>query len=107
MAEPCLNCVIKHLSQAMIVHEEEVCMGYPEHVRRVIGHLGEASRESVGLYPELASNIREHRIRVMEDASYLPPYNNIMDYVDFLIVCEDKDLPIPELPESLRLKEPA
>jgi hypothetical protein len=103
---PCLDCVYKHLCQAMIVHEEEVFMGYPQHIRRVIGHLSEASRESMPHYSDLANVLREHRLRVRETPEYYPPYMALMDYVEAIIAAEDQKLPIPEVPDYLRPANP-
>lgn len=101
MREGCWNCVRKHVSQAMVLHEEEVCMGYPEHIRRVIGHLAEASSEVAEKNLSLAAAIRNQRLGAMEDITYYPPYNVILDYVDVLESCENNELTPPDLPEAL------
>ena len=99
---PCLDCVYKHLSQAMIVHEEEVPCGYPQHIKRVLGQLAEAGRECLPHYAALAQLIREHRLRVRETAEYYPPYAGLMDYVDVLIAAEEQELPTPAIPDELQ-----
>jgi len=104
--EACLNCVTKHVSQAMIIHEEEVPLGYPEHIKRVIGHLAEASRECVAQYPDMAAALREHRLRAMDDPDYVPPYMGILAYVDLLVECDNQDITIPEFPEDLKKPAP-
>jgi len=100
----CLDCVIKHLSQAMIIHEEEVPMGYPQHIYRVVGHLAEASRESVAEYPELAGVIRDHRLALLGGRTHVVPYTGLLSYVDIVIECVNKNLPIPAIPDDLELQ---
>ena len=99
--ELCLNCVRKHLCQAMVIHEEEVFAGYPKHIERVIGHLAEASREGFKKYPELSNVLREYRLRVMDDSDYLPPYKELLDFVAILTTCDNDNLPVPALPDTL------
>ena len=101
MDTACLNCVLKHLSQAMIIHEEEVPMGYPKYIYRVMGHLAEASRESVSEYPELANAIRDHRLALLEDREHRIPYQGLLHYTDTLLACLDANLPLPGVPEEL------
>lgn len=100
----CLNCTMKHLEAAMIVHEEEVFLGYPEHIHRVRGHLNEAARESLEEYPELAAVIRSHRLATLDDAKHMPPYMEMLGFVDLLVECENKSLPVPSVPEDLGVK---
>jgi hypothetical protein len=70
----------------MVIHEEEVPMGYPEHIRRVRGHLAEASRECVSRYPKLADLLRAWRRTLLEEPYvYVPPYDDILDYVEALV----------------------
>lgn len=102
----CLNCVLKHVSQAMIVHEEEVPMGYPQHIYRVMGHLAEASRESISLYPDLANTLRGHRLKLLEDRKHLPPYQGLLEYTDLVIACVDTNMPIPGVPTDLVVDSP-
>jgi hypothetical protein len=73
----------------MVVHEEEVPMGYPEHIRRVRGHLAEAARESVSYYPYLADLFRQWRRYLLEEPfKAVPPYDAILDYVDALVALD-------------------
>jgi len=60
MRKTCLDCVRKHLAQAMILQEESL-LGYPQHKWLAIGHLAEASSECVSRFPELANRIRDLR----------------------------------------------
>ena len=96
--KPCLDCVRKHLAQAAVLRDE-MFLGYPEHfdlawehltvaeacVRdavlrrwRLMGHLAEASDESVGEWPELASAIRDERLKFQEDPNYRPEFERLM-----------------------------
>jgi len=101
----------------MICHEEEVPMGYPEHIRRVRGHLAEAARESVSHYPHLANLFRQWRRYLLEEPfKAVPPYDAILDYVDALVALDEEgtasqrvyifkaldDDNSPEIPEDLR-----
>jgi hypothetical protein len=87
----CLECVHKHLEQAMVVHEEEVPMGYPEHIRRVRGHFAEAARESVSHYPRLANLLRQwRRYLLAEPFNAVPPYDAILDYVEALVALDEE-----------------
>lgn len=98
----CLDCVYKHLAQAMIIHEEECPNGYPKHIHRVIGHLAEASREIVEYSRDLAVEIRSQRVRVMADPAYMPPYEGLLDYVAALISADASKLPRPAMPIEIR-----
>ena len=73
MRDYCLDCVIKHLGQAFVTQIESQ-QGYPDHILLTIGHLAEASEEAFGVSPELAAEIRQHRLMVMEDNEYQVPY---------------------------------
>jgi len=48
----------------------EVKQGYPEHKWVVVGHLGEAADECAKKYPELAAEIRQHRLAYMQDVNH-------------------------------------
>jgi hypothetical protein len=85
----------------MILHEEEVPCGYPTHIYRVYGHLGEAAREAQPKYRELSTMLRGHRLKVRDTPEYLPPYKDICEYVDTLIAAEEQRLPVPAIPTEL------
>jgi hypothetical protein len=74
----CLACVRKHLAQALVL-AQEAQQGYPTHRWIAIGHLGEASDESVRDYPELAAEIREHRVGYMADPDYDVPFLELIE----------------------------
>lgn len=79
----CLNCVIKHLGQAYVLNIE-MENGYPEHCLGVIGHLAEATEEIYGVSLELASEIRQHRMALIEDDTYQVPYFELYNKVKIL-----------------------
>jgi hypothetical protein len=83
----------------MVVHEEEVPLGYPKHIRRVIGHLGEASRECLAEHRDFAALLREWRLVVMLKRA-VPPYDDLLDYVDIILLL-DEDTDFPEIPGEL------
>ena len=60
MRPSCLDCVIKHLAQAIVLMKESR-LGYTIHKWLAIGHLAEAEEESISKYPELAAKIKEAR----------------------------------------------
>jgi len=64
MRTTCLECVTKHLGQAIILAHE--VPDYPNHYMLAIGHLAEAEAESIQLYPEMQQSIREIRLSYME-----------------------------------------
>ena len=104
---PCLDCIRKHLCQAMIIHEEEVPLGYSEDMKRVIGHLAEAARHAVGKHLELAKLLREYR-KLTEHLDAVPPYVKLIDFVEVLMACDKQLLPFPDLPKDLvQVPEPA
>lgn len=57
----CLECVRKHLGEALY-HMEESFMGYPKHAMWAVGAMGHAASESLKAFPELANDIREARL---------------------------------------------
>jgi len=62
----CLDCVIKHLADAKILQEESL-RGYPEHILDVIGNLSQAEREIVVASSEIAEEIRQYRLLIIEN----------------------------------------
>lgn len=79
----CLLCVRKHLAQAAVLMDEAL-QGYPEHRWLAVGHMAEASAESVLAYPRLAAEIRKHRLKYMEDATYVVPIMDLIKKADSL-----------------------
>jgi len=66
--EPCVECVRKHVAQAVILLGESL-MGYPEHRWLAVGHLAEASEECLGIYPLVAADLRDKRLALMAGES--------------------------------------
>jgi len=64
----CMDCVKKHLSQAIILMQE-VLQGYSGdenmHKWLVVGHLSEAADEALEEDPKLANEIRKLRLKIM------------------------------------------
>jgi hypothetical protein len=84
MRESCLTCVAKHLAQASVLMTE-VQMGYPLHRFLVWGHLAEAEAESLAIYPDLAAEIRMHRLMYEENVEYKIPIMNLLQDVSDLM----------------------
>lgn len=62
----CAHCVIKHLAKAKINHEEAQ-LGYPDHLLDVVGNLAEAESEIFRIDRELADEIRQYRLLILND----------------------------------------
>jgi len=78
----CLDCVRKHIAQAMILLQESESPEYKNHFWLGIGHLAEAESESLSSYPTLANTIRDHRLSMMADRNYKPDLTNLFEIVD-------------------------
>lgn len=63
MRNSCLQCVMKHLAQAIILLTESK-LGYSINKWLAIGHLAEAEAESVKDFLELAIKIRDIRLKI-------------------------------------------
>lgn len=61
MRESCLACVLKHLSEAVVLMTEAK-LGYPCHKWYAVGHMAEAESESIMDFPQVANRIREFRL---------------------------------------------
>lgn len=85
MRKYCLDCVIKHLSQAAVLQTES-SLGYPDHIFLAIGHLAEATEECNGASQELADEIRQYRLMLMSDSKTEIPYYELYHKVKQLIV---------------------
>lgn len=85
MRKPCLACTLKHLASAEIA-EQEYMMGYPSHLRLVVGHLDHAATECFGVNQALAWIIREHRLQWTDrPRTWHVPYEALCNYVG---ICE-------------------
>ncbi|GAF72617.1 unnamed protein product [marine sediment metagenome] len=69
MRESCLDCVRKHIAQALILLTESK-LGHPEHKWLAVGHLAEAEAESVADYEVLAKSIRNERLKIIDDKKF-------------------------------------
>jgi len=56
-------------------------MGYKSHILLVIGHLSEASEECYGISQEIANEIRQYRLSLLEDHKFQIPYFEIYEKV--------------------------
>ena len=99
--EDCGDCVRKHLAAAMVVHTDEVFLGYPEHIDRVVGNLNEAARESLPHFIELALALREVRLRVMADAEDVPPYQDLLAWLRFSVAAKAAGTANPRPPDEV------
>ena len=98
MRPTCLECAGKHLAQACVLLKETKT-GYPAFKWFVIGHLAEAEEETVATYPDLANEIREHRVAWTDNDETVIPFEELFARIDDLID-SDKE-PDVELPEGL------
>lgn len=73
MRESCLDCVIKHLCQCLVL-EMEYRQGYEDHYFWILGHLAEAESESLARCPSLASTIRETRLNLIRNKDWEPDF---------------------------------
>ncbi len=60
-------------------------MGYPEHIFLAIGHLAEASEECYNVDPNLAKEIRQYRLLLMENNNVEIPFFELYKRVKKLI----------------------
>jgi len=58
----------------------EAKQGYPEHRWLAVGHLAEAGDECCEDFPDLAKEIRTHRVRYMADESYQVPVLKLIEH---------------------------
>ena len=58
----CLECVRKHIGEALY-HMEEAFMGYPQHAMWAVGAWGHAASEALRAFPELAMRLRADRLK--------------------------------------------
>ena len=79
MRESCLDCVRKHLAQAIILLTEAK-LGHPELFWIAIGHLAEAEAESVKQYWAIAIKIRHERHKVTDNEEY--DLEGLFDFID-------------------------
>lgn len=72
----CLKCIRKHLAQASILLDESH-LGYPHHKWYAIGHMAEAESEALDEHKDIALEIREMRVKLIEKIED-PCFDHIM-----------------------------
>lgn len=88
----CPQCVLKHLADAGVLMMEAF-HGYPVHRAWAIGNLSQAEQECFSIDPAFAADIRQIRLRIMEDPTYSPDFNSLLEKA--MTLAE----PVPEIPE--------
>jgi len=80
MRTGCLDCARKHIGTAYVLLGEffDDPEKYHAHLWYAIGHLEEASRETFVKYPEIAGVIREVRLKLLQDDSFMPHFDPIL-----------------------------
>lgn len=64
MRHSCIDCVRKHIAQAIVLMDESK-LGYPHHRWIAVGHLAEAESESLREHPDFSRTIRACRVAIM------------------------------------------
>lgn len=97
MRSSCLLCAEKHLQKAQVI-SAEVALHYHDHMRYVCGEMACAEDHLVKTHPELARQIREHRLAYR--ASFYPdadlydvPFDDLLDVIEELITASLTDDP--------------
>ena len=86
MRDSCTDCCRKHLAQAMVLILE-ANKGYPLHAWLAVGHMAEAEDEMLERYPEIANDIRNQRLKLMETMREgKPAAPALMDLIE--LVCD-------------------
>jgi len=99
----CEECALKHLSQAellacQLLGEAEILwsesrQGYAHHIWMVLGHMAQAADELLETRPEMANEIRSHRIKMQDTRHdpagfYRPPFGKLIEALDGTIGLE-------------------
>ena len=80
--QSCKNCILKHLSQALINHHESL-NAYPLHKWVSVGHLAEAETEAIDSFPDFTKKVREARVKYMEEGT-APDFMELIRLADSL-----------------------
>ena len=80
MRKSCVQCSLKHLSQAYVLLKEWR-KGYPEHFDYAMGHISEAEDELVDQHPVLAAAVRQHRKMLEADPKYRFPFKSLLSLI--------------------------
>jgi hypothetical protein len=76
---PCEDCFKEHIAKAVInLNESVIGDGHPEFRWLAIGNLAEASAEILGLNKDLASEIRQIKLRMVREKDFIP---DLMTYL--------------------------
>jgi len=78
MRKTCIDCVRKHLAQAIVLLDEAKGR-YPSHFWLAIGHIAEAEAESMELYKDFALKLRTTRQNLIANPSNEP---NLLDFIE-------------------------
>lgn len=77
---PCEDCYKEHIGKAIInLNESLIGNGYPAHRWLAVANLAEASAEILGKSADLATEIREIKLKMIADKSYIP---ELMKYLE-------------------------
>lgn len=68
MRQECMDCVRKHIAQAIILMDEYM-LGYPHHRWLAVGHLAEAESEVMAYSVAFAGKIRTERLKIMNNTA--------------------------------------
>lgn len=73
----CAQCVLKHIADAGVAMMEAQ-LGYPVHRGWAIGQLSHAEQECYAINPLFAQEIRRIRLKIMNDRSYVPDFDELL-----------------------------
>ena len=103
MRPSCLNCCRKHLAQSEVLMIE-ARMGYPAHAWLAVGHQAEAEAETIKDYPEIATEIRKHRVEYMNSLNLDPQesYSQLYNFpsLDLIEIVTDKQIEVAKVASS-------
>lgn len=97
MRQHCLQCFRKHLGNAAVLLEE-IYDGYG-YKMFAVGHLDQAAQEIREMYPELATLVRAHRIKLQNDWNYSIPFEALDSFIEVLESLDGGD-ELPAIPEG-------
>lgn len=80
---------------------DEAELGYPEHAWLAVGHLAEAESELLANYPELAHEVRRHRLEYINgllgvSSAYAVPVIDLIAEISALDGPADIEVDLPE-----------
>jgi len=120
MRQKCIECVAKHVSNAQALLDE-VVLGYPEFIHKVVGQLDQASSECLRYSLALANEIRELRLRLWDGwwlyrtgqilpaafiDDYAPDLDSLLDRLDEIILEHElQGLAVPAVRGSRKVQK--